>query len=222
MRRGWTWIHCFEFRIGAISVYFCSSSYPTNQYLLVRGSNKVILIVWVSVCYKFYRSSETEPISFCAVDIARPLIQTSIRSGLGTLSAVFIFELLKYLDCVGITMATLLEMLLQAIHHIIPPDEITDELIETILMKRQVNMEPSDEEMDLTNEFMLDAFSVADQEALQKEIDTCKGHKDEWISFKQAFKTYKVAFVFCVLYFGIRVACFVFVVLINVLYFPAN
>ena len=34
VRGGWTWIHCFGSRVGAISVYFCSSSYPTNQYLL--------------------------------------------------------------------------------------------------------------------------------------------------------------------------------------------
>ena len=87
-------------------------------------------------------------------------------------------------------------MLLQAIHHIIPALEISDELIETILMKRQVNMEPSDEEVDLTTEFMLDAFSVADQEALQKEIQTCKAHTEEWTSFKRAFKIYKVAFIF--------------------------
>ena len=207
MRRGWTWIHCFEFRIGAISVYFCSSSYPTNQYLLVRGSNKVILIVWVSVCYKFYRCSGTKPIAFVAVDNmrTRPFIQTSLRNGFGKLSPSFIYELLIYLQCAGVRLTTLLEMLLQAIHHIIPALEINDELIETILMRRQVNMEPSDEEVDLATEFVLDAFSVADQEALQKEITSCKAHTEEWTSFKRAFKAYKVAFIFRSLYFGIFV-----------------
>ena len=171
---------------------------PRTNTFLVRGSNKVILIVWVSVCYKFYRCSGTKPIAFVAVDKvrARPLVQTAVRNAFGKLSASFIFELLIYLQCAGVRLTTLLEMLLQAIHHIIPALEISDELIETILMKRQVNMEPSDEEVDLTTEFMLDAFSVADQEALQKEIQTCKAHTEEWTSFKRAFKIYKVAFIF--------------------------
>ena len=209
VRGGWTWIHCFGSRVGAISVYFCSNSYPTNQYLLgswlQQGNSN--LIVWVSVCYKFYRCSGTKPIAFVAVDNmrTRPFIQTSLRNGFGKLSPSFIYELLIYLQCAGVRLTTLLEMLLQAIHHIIPALEINDELIETILMRRQVNMEPSDEEVDLATEFVLDAFSVADQEALQKEITSCKAHTEEWTSFKRAFKAYKVAFIFRSLYFGIFV-----------------
>ena len=166
--------------------------------LLGVGQGSINETFLVTIEWTGKKQTETKPLAFVAVDDmrTRPFIQTSLRNGFGKLSASFIYELLIYLQCAGVRLTTLLEMLLQAIHHIIPAEEITDDLIETILMRRQVNMEPSDEEVDLATEFVLDAFSVADQEALQKEIASCKAHTEEWTSFKRAFKAYKVAFIF--------------------------
>ena len=123
-----------------------------------------------------------------------PLLQVAVRDGFGASEAPFIGKLLTYLGCE--VPAQLLDMILQAIYRIIPEKEITDELIEDILMKRQVNMEPSHEEIDLTTEFVMDAFNFADQEALEKEIKTCKNDQKDWISFRQDFKAYKVTCIF--------------------------
>ena len=131
-------------------------------------------------------------IGFAAKGRQRPFLEIAMRNGFGKTLVGSLIQLLDYFDGESVD-NTLFHVLTALYYIIIPEKEQNAELLEEIYMARLVQEEPTQDEEDLWDcEFILEALSKEDEEAIEKEIDDSKKKKTTYRQYHSALKTWKV------------------------------
>ena len=132
------------------------------------------------------------PVCAIPIDCVRPLLETTLRRGFGSLAPSYLVKLAEHVEC-PTTGILLIDLLLDFARFVIDEKEQTNELFREILDIRRVTFEQDcDVDCVVELEFIIDTFDPKDRTELEKEVKSARGKKSEADAFTNDVSAWKV------------------------------